>query len=135
MNFPLQNQDSGITCLVKVYDNFESYKINDIVEFIGILSIDPTLAYCNQCLNQQKLASNENQMETDNELNNYMLDAYRQTLNTCSCTFAPPSLVPRLHSIKSFHLKHDNPLLGNIYSDYKLSKLKFSSKLLFKQKN
>ena len=120
LNFPLQ--EKGVSCLVKVYDNFELYKINDLVEFIGILSIDPALAFCNHCSSQQKLQSNENKMETDNEINNYMLESFRQTLNTCSCSYAPPSLVPRIHCIKAIHLKHNNPLLGNIYCDLKFGK-------------
>lgn len=126
MNNPLQNNETGVTCLVKVYDEFDSFKINDIVEFIGILSTDPTLAFCNSCLNQQKLQDKNtiqdgNNMEIDSELTNYLLSSHREQLNNCSCSFAPPSLVPRIHNIKSIHLKHNNPLLGNIYSDLKLS--------------
>lgn len=125
MNFPLQSEDNGTSCLVKVYENFDLFKINDLVEFIGILSMDPSLAYCSQCLDKQKRqaeSNDNNQMETDNELNNYMLDSYRQTLNPCSCSYAPPSLVPRLHCIKSIHLRHQNPLVGNFYEDVTLGK-------------
>jgi hypothetical protein len=134
LNYPLQDQPNGISCLVKVYDNFEQFKINDLVEFVGVLTIDPSLAFCNQCLNKQKQqqqteTTENNQMETDNEISNYMLDSYRQTFNTCSCSYAPPSLVPRLHSIKSFHLKHENPLVdsirGRFLVNYILSQLNY----------
>ena len=122
LNYPLQDEVNGISCLVKVYENFEQFKINDLVEFIGVLTIDPSLAFCNQCLNKQKQQQTEtnenNKMETDNEIFDYMISSHRQTLNTCSCSYAPPSLVPRLHSIKSFHLKHENPLVENIRGNF-----------------
>ena len=41
-NFPLP--DSGRAVLVKVYDDSDSIKINDVVEIVGILSVDPTAA-------------------------------------------------------------------------------------------
>lgn len=46
MNFPLGGEhESGHACLVKIYDNFDEFKLNDMVEFVGILSQDPSLAY------------------------------------------------------------------------------------------
>lgn len=45
LNFPLGSSETGTPALVKVYDDLESLKINDMVEFIGILSHDPSLAY------------------------------------------------------------------------------------------
>ena len=30
--------------LPKVYDQFDTFRVNDVVEFIGILSVDPELA-------------------------------------------------------------------------------------------
>ncbi len=46
LNFPLGTiNESGTPCLVKIYDDIDTFKINDMVEFVGILSHDPALAY------------------------------------------------------------------------------------------
>lgn len=45
LNFPLSEHETGHACLVKIYDNFDEFKLNDMVEFVGILSQDPSLAY------------------------------------------------------------------------------------------
>jgi hypothetical protein len=49
LNFPLPTP-SGVACLVKIYDNnndnsSEQLKLNEMYEFVGILSQDPSLAY------------------------------------------------------------------------------------------
>jgi hypothetical protein len=37
-------QKTGVVeCIVKVYDNGDKFKLNDMIEFIGILSFDPDL--------------------------------------------------------------------------------------------
>ena len=41
----MPSSDHGVACLVKIYDNYENFKLNEIYEFIGILSQDPSLAY------------------------------------------------------------------------------------------
>ena len=43
LNFPLPNE-SGPACLVHFYDQESKFKVNDMVEFIGVLSVDPGLA-------------------------------------------------------------------------------------------
>lgn len=45
LNFPLGDVEHGHACLVKIYDRFDEFKLNDMVEFVGILSQDPSLAY------------------------------------------------------------------------------------------
>ena len=46
LNFPLScSNEAGVPCLVKTYENFDNFKLNDTYEFIGILSQDPALAY------------------------------------------------------------------------------------------
>ena len=45
LNFPLGDNEQGHACLVKIYDRFDDFKLNDMVEFVGILSQDPSLAY------------------------------------------------------------------------------------------
>lgn len=99
LNTPLN--EHGVTCSVRVYDNFEKFKLNDLVEFVGILSIDPQLAFSNDFDKQRSSMLNEesNQMEANN-LNNQFQE-----------TNLPSSLVPRLHCIKAFQLKHNNSLV------------------------
>ena len=41
-NFPLP--EPGHAVLVKVYDDSDNIKINDVIEIVGILSVDPTAA-------------------------------------------------------------------------------------------
>jgi hypothetical protein len=45
LNFPLGDEEQGHACLVKTYDRFDNLKLNDMIEFVGILSQDPSLAY------------------------------------------------------------------------------------------
>lgn len=30
--------------LLQVYDDIDNFKVNDVVEFVGVLSVDPSLA-------------------------------------------------------------------------------------------
>ncbi|KTG44829.1 hypothetical protein cypCar_00013327 [Cyprinus carpio] len=43
LNFPLPGE-KGPACLVKVYENWDSFKLNDMLEVFGILSVDPALS-------------------------------------------------------------------------------------------
>lgn len=127
LNFPLSANETGSACLVKTYENFESYKINDMVEFIGILSQEPSLAYehdehgdthhRNFQISEKlmsKVSLEENKMETD-EANDdetcHCEDTERRQQNLQPLSSYPPSLVPRLHCVKSYHLIHNNPFL------------------------
>ena len=47
MNCPLPGE-TGTPCLVKVYNDADSFKLNDVVEFVGVLSVDPVLGYQDQ---------------------------------------------------------------------------------------
>lgn len=127
-NFPLSSQETGIACLVKSYDNSEKYKINDMVEFIGILSQDPSLAYMydehkdyleveqDEKITEYKMHE-ENKMETEDhhckcsEMD-ICLTKYSTHSKKVILSEYPPSLVPRLHCIKSFNLFNNNPLLS-----------------------
>ena len=44
LNFPLPGE-TGPACLVKLYQGAEDFKLNDIIEVIGVLSVDPVLVH------------------------------------------------------------------------------------------
>jgi len=100
LNHPLKNEN-GISCYVQVYDNIDQYKINEIIEFIGILSTDlPHSGEADKQISSHLDATDTNaQMEVDADM----------TASTAG--LLPASLVPRLHCIKAYQLKHNNPLL------------------------
>ncbi|KAG1653796.1 Mini-chromosome maintenance complex-binding protein [Nymphon striatum] len=77
LNFPLPNASNVIACLVKLYDDVGKYSVNEIVEFVGILSVDPALAHVS-------FQNSRSDSEMDEE-------------DKARCP--PPSLVPRLHVI------------------------------------
>lgn len=81
LNLPIPGE-KGLPCLVKLYRDFEAFSVGSVVEVVGVLGIDPTLA---------PLA--------------YSDDTERKA----HCP--PPSLVPRLHAIAVRSLSHSNPLL------------------------
>jgi hypothetical protein len=106
LNTPLN--EHGITCSVRVYDNFEQFKLNDLVEFIGILSLDPQSAFSTDCDKQKSSILDEDSNQTPK---------------------IPSSLVPPLHCIKAFSLKHNNSLyesnnLTELTSNYDFTKLR-----------
>jgi len=125
LNFPLHLNETGHACLVKAYDDLDNFKINDMVEFIGILSQEPSLAYEHdehtdtQHQNFQmseklmsKVTLEENSMETDDSCETCRCnDSEKKRQNLQVLSSYPPSLVPRLHCIKSQHLIHNNPFL------------------------
>eukprot|EP00118_Oscarella_pearsei_P020448 m.221453 g.221453 ORF g.221453 m.221453 type:complete len:87 (+) comp39959_c0_seq63:708-968(+) len=43
MNFPLP-EENGPACLVKMYDEDGNYKVTDMLEVYGVLSVDPAPA-------------------------------------------------------------------------------------------
>ncbi|XP_069608766.1 mini-chromosome maintenance complex-binding protein isoform X3 [Ranitomeya imitator] len=45
--FPLAGE-KGPACLVKVYENWENYKVNDVLDVYGILSVEPVLSILNE---------------------------------------------------------------------------------------
>ncbi|XP_074089619.1 mini-chromosome maintenance complex-binding protein isoform X1 [Macrotis lagotis] len=95
LNFPLPGE-KGPACLVKVYENWDCFKVNDILEVYGILSVDPVLSILN---NEEKDSSLLDSMEC------------MDTLEEQRVHSPPASLVPRIHVILAQKLQHINPLL------------------------
>lgn len=75
---------------MKLYDDV-SFSLNDVIEIVGILSVDPSLA-------RQNANSDNNEME--------FMDVEE---DAARCP--PPSLVPRLHVLTARKMPHTNPLL------------------------
>nr|XP_033325694.1 mini-chromosome maintenance complex-binding protein-like isoform X1 [Megalopta genalis]XP_033339936.1 mini-chromosome maintenance complex-binding protein-like isoform X1 [Megalopta genalis] len=72
LNLPIP-VDDGIACIVKIYED-AAMKLNQIIEVIGFVSLDPLLSTCNM-----------DETMTEAELNVH---------------HPPTSLVPRLHAVK-----------------------------------
>jgi hypothetical protein len=100
LNCPLPGE-TGVSCLVKVYSDADSFKLNDTVEFIGILSVDPVLGYQEQ---PHELNSKEGVVVDP-------ASVFEEALEEKKAHSPPPSLVPRLHCIFATKLSHSNPLL------------------------
>nr|XP_019947887.1 PREDICTED: mini-chromosome maintenance complex-binding protein [Paralichthys olivaceus]XP_019947896.1 PREDICTED: mini-chromosome maintenance complex-binding protein [Paralichthys olivaceus] len=96
LNFPLPGE-KGPPCLVKVYEDWDSFKLNDILEVYGILSVSPALsALADEKDTSSSLLDPADHMETAEE----------QRVHS-----PPASLVPRLHMLYAKPLQHNNPLL------------------------
>ncbi|XP_071769320.1 mini-chromosome maintenance complex-binding protein [Centroberyx gerrardi] len=96
LNFPLPGE-KGPSCLVKVYKDWDSFKLNDTLEVYGILSVSPALS----ALAEEKDASSS------------LLDPAEcmETAEEQRVHSPPASLVPRLHMLYAKPLPHNNPLL------------------------
>lgn len=128
-NFPLNKNENGSACLVKIYEDSDKYKINDLVEFIGIFNQDPSLAY-----QQDEHRTDSLEVEHDRKTQEFKIHKEKkiedENHHLCKCTEMdihitkvtehskkyilsefPPSLVPRIHCIYSFNLLSNNPLL------------------------
>ncbi|XP_026733237.1 mini-chromosome maintenance complex-binding protein-like [Trichoplusia ni] len=92
LNFPLPDTPSK-SCIVKIYDDNENLKLNDMIEVVGFLSVDPAL-------------SGEFQPEKDP-----LPDPQTETEVETITHNPPPSLVPRLHAVYVKKLEHCNPLV------------------------
>ncbi|NXS62792.1 MCMBP protein, partial [Brachypteracias leptosomus] len=95
LNFPLPGE-KGPACLVKIYESWESFKVNDVLEVYGILSVDPVLSIVN---NDERDSSALDPMEC------------MDTVEEQRVHSPPASLVPRIHVILAQKLQHINPLL------------------------
>ncbi|XP_047208343.1 mini-chromosome maintenance complex-binding protein isoform X1 [Girardinichthys multiradiatus] len=93
LNFPLP-EEKGPSCLVKVYEDWDSFKLNDTLEVYGILSVSPALS---------ALADEKDAFLDPTEC---METAEEQRVHS-----PPASLVPRLHMLYGKRLAHNNPLL------------------------
>uniref|UniRef100_A0A672NS80 Mini-chromosome maintenance complex-binding protein n=1 Tax=Sinocyclocheilus grahami TaxID=75366 RepID=A0A672NS80_SINGR len=101
LNFPLPGE-KGPACLVKVYEDWDSFKLNDMLEVFGILSVDPALSVIADEREASSLLDPTEGMETVEE----------QKVHS-----PPASLVPRLHMLYAQPLVHNNPLLPSSVSE------------------
>ncbi|XP_078488592.1 mini-chromosome maintenance complex-binding protein [Ciona intestinalis] len=93
VNHPLP-WEKGQAAIVKVYDETMDFKVNEVYEFVGILSVDPSLSAIHD--------TNHDQVNGD--------CGHMEELKSRS---PPASLVPRIHVIAMEKLSHNNPLLSN----------------------
>lgn len=91
LNLPIPDSRSR-AAIVKIYDvKDETFKLNEMVEFVGIISLNPTLANAGQ--------------DDDNDISAHFNKAEVAAKNP------PPSLIPRLHVLKYSKLNHNHPQL------------------------
>ncbi|KAF7990707.1 hypothetical protein HCN44_000512 [Aphidius gifuensis] len=90
LNFPIPSND-GKTCIVKIYDESAQYKLNQILDIIGFISLDPMLSQ----------VSNFDDMMEDAEIQTH---------------HPPASIVPRLHAMKITEIKKNNNINQEIIS-------------------
>ncbi|KAL7889883.1 hypothetical protein AOLI_G00021410 [Acnodon oligacanthus] len=103
LNFPLPGE-RGPACLVKVYEGWDGFKLNDMVEVFGILSVDPALSLMADDKEASSLLDPTESMETVEEQRAHS---------------PPASLVPRIHMLYAQPLQHNNPLLPSAVSEDK----------------
>ncbi|XP_022355129.1 mini-chromosome maintenance complex-binding protein isoform X1 [Enhydra lutris kenyoni] len=110
LNFPLPGE-KGPACLVKVYEDWDCFKVNDVLELYGVLSVDPVLSILN---------NDERMRRTVRVLCLKLPGDASSLLDPMECTdtaeeqrvHSPPaSLVPRIHVVLAQKLQHINPLL------------------------
>ncbi|XP_072947290.1 mini-chromosome maintenance complex-binding protein [Epargyreus clarus] len=92
LNFPLPDVPSQ-SCIVKIYDEDNNLKLNDMIEVVGFLSMDPALSG-----------------EFHGEKNSLLEPEEGSDVETITHN-PPPSLVPRLHAVHVKKLDHCNPLV------------------------
>merc|ERR1719411_80627 len=99
LNLPIPNS-KGQAAIVKIYGADDgTFKLNQMVEFIGIVSLDP------------QLASAGDDMDTDDV-------SFQFNKSEIQAKNPPPSLIPRLHVLKYQKLNHSNPSLPKDLSVY-----------------
>ncbi|XP_017319110.1 mini-chromosome maintenance complex-binding protein isoform X1 [Ictalurus punctatus] len=103
LNFPLPGE-RGPACLVKVYNEWDHFKLNDMLEVFGILSVDPALSLVAEDKEASSFLDPTESMETVEEQRAHS---------------PPASLVPRLHMLYAEQLRHNNPLLPSAVSEDK----------------
>ncbi|XP_078449396.1 mini-chromosome maintenance complex-binding protein [Lampetra fluviatilis] len=107
LNFPLPGE-TGPACIVKVYEDWDSIKLNDIVEVFGILSMDPELGLLQDSSGGTGGATASGGT-ADVEMETETGEAGQGDDGRHRCP--PASLVPRLHALTMRKLMHVNPLL------------------------
>ncbi|XP_076831599.1 mini-chromosome maintenance complex-binding protein isoform X2 [Brachyhypopomus gauderio] len=103
LNFPLPGEQ-GPACLVKMYEEWDSFRLNDMLEVFGVLSVDPALSFIADDKEASSLLDPTDGMETAEEQRAHS---------------PPASLVPRLHVLYAQPLQHNNPLLPPAVSEDK----------------
>ena len=99
LNFPIP-KSKGQAVICKVYNAEDgTFKLNDLVEFIGIVSLDPQLAAVGEDMDTDDISAQFNKSEI-------------QAKNP------PASLIPRLHVLKYNKLEHSNPSLPKNLATY-----------------
>ena len=92
LNFPIAKA-KGQAAIVKLYNVEDgTFKVNDMVEFIGIVSLSPLLASAH----------------SDMDDNDILAQFSKQEIVAKN---PPASLIPRLHVVKYTKLCHNNPQL------------------------
>ncbi|KAH8325666.1 hypothetical protein KR067_003718 [Drosophila pandora] len=86
LNSPLPDRPS-MACMVKVYEDFDAYQLNSLVDFVGFLSVDPSL-----------------------DAATLDVEGY-ESLSELQAAHPSPFLIPRLHAFGVKVLPHANPLL------------------------
>ncbi|XP_033173449.1 mini-chromosome maintenance complex-binding protein [Drosophila mauritiana] len=86
LNSPLPDRPS-MACMVKVYDEFDTYQLNSLVDFVGFLSVDVSLDAAT--------------LDVDD----------CENLSELQAAHPSPFLIPRLHAFGVQVLPHANPLL------------------------
>lgn len=86
INSPLPDRPS-MACMVKVYEDFDAYQLNSLVDFVGFLSVDPSL-----------------------DAATLDVEGY-ESLSELQAAHPSPFLIPRLHAFGVKVLPHANPLL------------------------
>ncbi|XP_018333408.1 mini-chromosome maintenance complex-binding protein isoform X2 [Agrilus planipennis] len=84
LNYPIPKR-AGKTCLLKIYNDSETLKLNEMIEFVGFLSTHPMLS-----------EFDKNEFENDMEVQVH---------------HPPASLIPRIHCVSWKKLQHSNPML------------------------
>lgn len=107
LNFPLLDR-AGKSCHAKLYNNTNDIKMNDMVEIVGFLSLDPSLS------DVSSIEDDERAMET-------------QTHNP------PPSLIPRIHCVHWRRISYYNPLCDVELSSQEMQSLKKELHILLTQ--
>uniref|UniRef100_A0A1B0CWW0 Mini-chromosome maintenance complex-binding protein n=2 Tax=Lutzomyia longipalpis TaxID=7200 RepID=A0A1B0CWW0_LUTLO len=92
VNSPLPDRPSR-ACLVKIYRNFESFRLNTVIDVVGFLSVDPALDGSTEEV--EEMLSPEEHIAKN----------------------PPPSLIPRLHAISTREVHQiapfETPFNGN----------------------
>ena len=92
LNLPIA-KEKGQAAIVKLYGIEDgTFKVNEMVEFIGIVSLSPLLANAHSDMDDNDILAQFNKPEMD-------------------AKNPPASLIPRLHVVKFTKLCHNNPQL------------------------